>query len=79
MATMNISLPDSMRDWVQSQVKTRQYSGNSDYVQALIRQDRENQEKHAALQHAITEGLESGISDQSIASLIQEAKKELKG
>lgn len=60
MATMNISLPDPMRDWVKSQIDTGQYANNSDYVRDLIRRDQQQIEKQKALQAAITEGLQSG-------------------
>ncbi|MGS2723992.1 type II toxin-antitoxin system ParD family antitoxin [Porticoccus sp. GXU_MW_L64] len=60
MATMNISLPDQMRDWVEAQIDTGLYSNNSDYVRDLIRKDQQRADKVQALQKAITEGLESG-------------------
>ena len=60
MATMNISLPDPMRDWVESRIDTGLYSNNSDYVRDLIRKDQRREEKLKAMQQAITEGLESG-------------------
>lgn len=60
MGTMNISLPDPMRDWVESQSKDGVYANNSDYVRALIREDRLKKEKFQLLQHAITEGSNSG-------------------
>lgn len=60
MASMNISLPDPMRDWVQAQVDKGRYASSSDYVRDLIRRDQEKRDKLQALQHAITEGLQSG-------------------
>jgi len=60
MGTMNISLPDPMRDWVESQSKDGLYANNSDYVRALIRQDRLKKEKLQMLQNAVTEGFDSG-------------------
>ena len=60
MATMNISLPDPMRDWVEAQIKTGQYANNSDYLRDLIRKDQRNREKLKALQEAITQGFDSG-------------------
>jgi antitoxin ParD1/3/4 len=39
MATMNISLPDKMKQWVEQQAKTGRYSNASDYVRDLIRRD----------------------------------------
>ena len=60
MATMNISLPDQMRDWVESQVDGGLYSNNSDYVRDLIRKDQQRNQKIQAMQQAIDEGLQSG-------------------
>ena len=39
MATMNVSLPDPMKDLVEAQAKTGRYSNASDYVRDLIRRD----------------------------------------
>ncbi len=78
MATMNISVPDPMKDWVQSQVETGTYANTSDYIRDLIRKDQENRTKIAALQKAITEGLESGISNKSFDEIVNEARQKLK-
>ena len=78
MATMNISVPDPMKDWVQSQVETGTYANTSDYIRDLIRKDQENRSKITTLQKAITEGLESGISKKSFDEIINEARQELK-
>jgi antitoxin ParD1/3/4 len=78
MATMNISVPDPMKDWVQAQVETGAYANTSDYVRDLIRKDQENRAKLAALQKAIAEGLESGLSDKSFDEIIQAARQKLK-
>lgn len=60
MATMNISLPDPMRDWVETQTASGQYANNSDYVRDLIRKDQQRTEKQKILQEAITKGFDSG-------------------
>lgn len=60
MATMNISLPDKMRDWVESQIDSGLYSNNSDYVRDLIRKDQQRNQKIQAMQQAIDKGLSSG-------------------
>ena len=39
MASMNVSVPDPMHDWVQSRVNTGCYASASDYVRDLIRRD----------------------------------------
>lgn len=60
MATMNISLPDTMRDWVESRSQGGTYANNSDYVRDLIRKDQLQASKLKAMQDAITTGLNSG-------------------
>ncbi len=47
MATLNISLPDQLRDWVTQQVKQGEYSSASDYLRDLIRNDKRQQEQSA--------------------------------
>jgi len=75
---MNISVPDPMKDWVQSQVNTGVYANTSDYVRDLIRQDQENRNKLKALQEAVIQGLESGVSNHSFDEIIDQARKSLK-
>ena len=39
MASMNVSVPKSMRDWVQSRIESGEYASVSDYIRDLIRRD----------------------------------------
>ena len=41
MSTMNISLPDSLKSFVDEQVSQRGYGTSSEYVRELIRKDRD--------------------------------------
>lgn len=43
MTTMNISLPDSLKSFVDDQVGARGYSTSSEYVRELIRRDRDRE------------------------------------
>jgi antitoxin ParD1/3/4 len=74
MATMNISLPDQMKEWVEKQTETGQYANSSDYVRDLIRKDREKREKIDALQIKINEGLASGESTRSLDDIFENAR-----
>jgi antitoxin ParD1/3/4 len=71
MATMNVSLPASMKDWVEAQTNA------SDYVRDLIRRDQERNDKIAAMQRFVDEGLKSGVgtrsSDELFAAAIRRA------
>ena len=78
MATMNVSLPDPMKEWVEARAKTGRYSNASDYVRDLIRRDQERVGGLAELQKLISEGLESGISDRSLADILQAARNQAK-
>jgi antitoxin ParD1/3/4 len=49
MGTMNISLPDSMREFVDKQVSARGYGTSSEYVRELIRKDQDRQHLRALL------------------------------
>lgn len=69
MATMNISLPDPMKIWVEEQTGTGRYSNVSDYVRDLIRREQERGGKIAAMQRAVDEGRASGISDGTMADV----------
>jgi antitoxin ParD1/3/4 len=60
MATMNVSIPDAMKEWVERQSEDGRYSNASDYVRDLIRRDQARQDAISALQAAINEGLASG-------------------
>jgi antitoxin ParD1/3/4 len=41
MSTMNISLPDSLKSFVDEQVSQRGYGTSSEYVRELIRKDQD--------------------------------------
>ncbi len=61
MTTLNISLPDEMKRFVECQVAQGGYSTSSEYLRELIRQDqkRRAQEK---LEAKLIEGLRSGAA-----------------
>jgi antitoxin ParD1/3/4 len=77
MATMNVSLPDAMKDWVEAQARGGRYSNASDYVRDLIRRDQERAARIAHMQRQVDEGLASGISDESMDDIEAAARAEL--
>ena len=74
MATMNISLPDLMKIWVEGQAGTGRYSNASDYVRDLIRRDQERAAKIAAMQRLVDEADASGVSDSSMTDILEKAR-----
>lgn len=63
MATMNVSLPDPMKAWVERQAESGRYGNASDYIRDLIRKDQERIAAFDQLQAAITKGIESGRAE----------------
>ena len=78
MATMTISLPDPMKDWIETQIKQGEYASTSDYVRDLVRRDRERRAHPeltlADLQRIVAESRESGVSGESVRSILADAK-----
>ena len=63
MATMNISLPDQMKEWVEAQVATGRYANASDVIRDLIRgRQSEQDDLHQWLAREIRKGRDSGIA-----------------
>jgi len=56
MATLNISIPDNMREWINSQIENGKYSSASDYMRDLVRAD----QRIRYLDKVLLEGLNSG-------------------
>ncbi len=69
MASMNISLPDPMRDWVEQQTQSGRYDNASEYMRDLIRHDQDRAAKIAAMQQLVDEALARGDSDKSLAEI----------
>ncbi|MEM1391368.1 MAG: type II toxin-antitoxin system ParD family antitoxin [Pseudomonadota bacterium] len=63
MATMNLSLPDQMKAFVEAQCEDGKFSNASDYVRHLIRRDQERQQAIAELQALVDEGIASGSAE----------------
>ncbi|AOO80097.1 type II toxin-antitoxin system ParD family antitoxin [Bosea vaviloviae] len=78
MATMNVSLPDQMKAWVETQAESGRYGNASDYVRDLIRRDQERQDKIAAFQRLIDEGRASGVSTRALDEVWEEARRRAK-
>lgn len=71
MATLNISLPDEMRDWIDSQISSGRYANASDYMRDLIRR---NQSSTDLIRLALIEGEQSGESKATVKDIIQSEK-----
>lgn len=75
MATMNISLPDQMKAWVEAQSADGKYANSSDLIRDLIRREQIKQEKIAAMNEKVEEAYASGFSGKSIDEVMKDAWK----
>ncbi len=74
MATMNVSLPDPMKEWVEAQIESGYYSNSSDYVRDLIRRDQEYHDKREILIRALASGEKSGVSKHTLDDIWKDVK-----
>ena len=74
MASMNISVPDPMRAWVEDRIESGQYASVSDYVRDLIRRDQA--EDRQAIVAALIQGEKSGISPRKVPEILEALLKE---
>ncbi len=75
MATLNISMPKSMREWIDAQIEAGEYANASDYLRDLIRHDQRERDR---VRMALIEGERSGPSDRSVTDIVRETKRTLK-
>ena len=59
MTTMNISLPDEMRAFIEAEMATEGFASASEYLRTLIREAQKRRAK-LALEEKFREALESG-------------------
>lgn len=74
MQSMNISLPDPLKQFVDGQIAQGRYSSVSEYVRELIRAD-EKRKAEAELEAKLLEGL-SGVESEMTAADWREIRKE---
>lgn len=78
MSTMNISLPDTLKTFVDDQVTARGYSTSSEYVRELIRKDQDRQHLRGLLlagaESAPTEPVDTNYFD-ALRTKVRNAQK----
>ena len=63
MATMNVSLPDAMKAWVERQTEIGRYGNASDYVRDLIRRDQRDVVDEERWLRDLDASIERGIEE----------------
>ena len=74
MSTMNVSLPDALKEQVEARIEAGGFGTSSEYVRELIRRDLSRQ----ALRMLLLEGLESkvvGIADEAFFAKLRRRRR----
>ncbi len=74
MSTMNISLPESLKAFVDEQVSQRGYGTSSEYLRELIRKDQDRQ----ALRSLLMDGLHSNPTQVADASYFNSLREKVR-
>jgi antitoxin ParD1/3/4 len=77
MTTLNISLPDNLKTFIEKEVKEGGYSTTSEYLRTLVRQA-QKQKAQETLETQLLEGLASGQSSEMSAKDWQAIRQEVK-
>jgi antitoxin ParD1/3/4 len=72
MTTMNISLPDSLKDFVDQRVNSAGYGTSSEYVRELIRRDKDR----VYLRDLLLDGALSPIAGPADSAFFDSLRKE---
>jgi len=76
MTSLNVSLPEPMKDYVEAQVKRGGYSTPSEFVRSLIRDDQQRRAEER-LERALLEGLASGPPIEADRKFWQRKRRQL--
>lgn len=75
MSTMNISLPEALKSFVDEQVSSRGYGTSSEYVRELIRRDQDRQKLRSLLLEGASSTLAVDADAAYFAMLRERARK----
>ena len=75
MQRKTITITPQQDSWIKSQINSGKYGNDSEYLRELIRLDQAHKNKMAILRSALIEGEKSGISQHSMADILEDAKK----
>jgi antitoxin ParD1/3/4 len=74
MSTMNISLPEGLKVFVDEQVTSRGYGTSSEYVRELIRRDQDRQRLRSLLLEGASSNLAGDADEAYFARLRERAR-----
>lgn len=76
-AAINVSLPESMREWIEDVVAKNGYGTVSEYIRELVRQDQKQRAK-ATLEAKLLDSLESGPATEMTRAEWERIRREVR-
>ena len=73
-----ITLTDRQDRWVDARIAAAGFADDSEYVRDLIRRYQEQDAGFQALEAAIREGVDSGVSDRTVPGIMEEVEARLR-
>jgi antitoxin ParD1/3/4 len=73
MTTLNISLPDAMKTFVEERVRKGMYASASDYIRTLVREDQKRQAEEE-LEAKLLAALDSGDFREATPELFEQLR-----
>ena len=77
MPTMNISLPENLKEFVESQVQSGDYSSVSEFMRELVRREQKERSREQ-LEQRLLEGLNSGDGIESTPEMWRDLHQEVR-
>jgi len=78
MMRKTITIPDAMEEWVKAQIASGRYGNDSEYFRDLIRRDQDRRNAERELRALIDEGLNSGISEDTVPDIMKRVENRLR-
>lgn len=78
MPTMNISLPENLKEFVDARVQSGDYSSVSEFMRTLVRREQKDREREQ-LELRILEGLSSGEAAEVSPEMWDQLRQRLRG
>ena len=73
-----ITLTEPQDRWIKAQIAAGRFTNDSEYIRDLIRRDHERHEEIEAVRAAVREGLDSGPSEKTVPSIMEEVEARLR-
>lgn len=77
MPTMNISLPENLKEFVELQVQSGDYSSASEFMRELVRREQKERQREQ-LEQRLLEGLNSGEGVESTPEMWRDLHQEVR-